>query len=150
METPGSNCFRVFSLFRKLLFLCFNCVRAPGADTLVVLAHMPASDFGQLHLHAQVFFRKLYRFRDCEVGIPLAASGAAHGTDGMKRCRSHQIAQTPFFLAQRCRAGDDGDKNAGTDRRAPFCPAAAFHAVPWPDQCRRLYFYRRSKEPRPP
>lgn len=60
-------------------------------DTLVVPGGMDTAHSGLCHLHAEMLFYEINGGEDGQVGISLAAAGAADAADGIQRARGHFI-----------------------------------------------------------
>ena len=58
--------------------------------------------FTKFHLDSQFLFRKLHRFHNCKIGIPLAAAWPSVLTDCRKSSCCHLIGQSPGFFGQWC------------------------------------------------
>ena len=67
---------------------------------LVILVGTPAAGLGTVHLYPQMVPGKVDGRKEGEVGIPLAATGAAQPANALQGFRGHLVAEPPWLLRQ--------------------------------------------------
>lgn len=125
-------CREVAVVGEGVLLLALGGKGAFAADALVVDAAARAGDRGAFHLHAEVLPHEVDGRKYRQVGVALAAAGAAVEGHLLQGAGGEQVAEAPGVGGEGRVTGDYGHENARADGGAAgtHVPAGAARHLP--------------------